>query len=106
MRLCTVMGVTIYGPAAYKQMRDGVSEGLKLKFPEKAPQEIDMAARQLTYEMKTLEAKRIKEMSEKGDSAGIEKELTNIRKRITDRKPEEQAKKDREREEKEKKCQK
>jgi RHS repeat-associated protein len=97
----------LYGPDDYGKMRDAIKSGLTDKYKTtKTPQEIDQAARQITYELGPLEAKKLKELADKGDFAGVEKVLEETYKKIQDKKKEDRDAADKERVEKESKCQK
>ena len=100
------LGKTIYTPADYRALKDAITSGLQEKYvEEKTPDEIDLAARRLAYEISVLEANKLKDLLDKEDYAEVERLLTEIYKKIEARKRQDQAEKDAEREKKEKKCQ-
>ena len=96
----------LYKPEDYAALRDAIKNGLKEKYPTRTAADIDLAARQLAYELGALDAKKLKDLADKGDYEGVAKILEETYKKIQSKDPKDKEATDKEREEKEKKCQK
>lgn len=99
-------GGLFYGPDAYKKMKAGVKEGVKVDYPNATPEEVETAAMQITKEMRVLEAKDIAEKDKKNDIEGIRTKLKEIYEKVKKRPKAEQDKVDKKTKAEEAKCQK
>ena len=97
----------LYSAKDYAALRDRIREGLTERYKtERSAADIDTAARQMAKEIGALDASKLRDLAEKGDYAGVERMMQDAWDKWMRKSPEERAEVDRERERKEKQCQK